>query len=69
MPESNHATALVAYYLAPPRPSPAATSLSAQFHYAMSSWTPGARVVFALFLAVVIGGWIIGRRAIRNRQQ
>ena len=68
MQTANHSLALAGYYLAP-APSPTPTSLSGQFHYALSTWTPGGLgilvAIFAAFALLVL----LTRRSGRGQRQ
>jgi hypothetical protein len=62
MQTANHPAALAGYYLAP-APSPTPTSLSAQFHYALASWTPGGLGVLVAILAAFVVLMLLVRRS------
>ena len=68
MPTANHPAALAGYYLAP-APSPTPTSLSAQFHYALASWTPGGLGVLVAIFAAFAFLVLLARRSGRGQRQ
>jgi hypothetical protein len=67
MQTANHPAALAGYYLAPPAPSPSSTALSAQFHYALSSWTPGGLMILVAILAFLILMTAVVKRSGRSQ--
>ena len=69
MSTANHPAALAGYYLAPPAPTPTPTSLSAQFHYALASWTPGGLALLVGILAFLILMVAAVRRSGRGQRQ
>jgi hypothetical protein len=68
MQTANHVVAQAGYFLAPPKPSPAATSLSAQFHYALSSWTPGGLAILAAIIVAFAFLMVLIKRLARRQQ-